>query len=101
MKKIITDFFSLLFLNRYKEDFTIRYTDFDDFNNTRGPNETLKLGINYIPLMYETEKIKLEYVPKPNKENVFERYLIGKNGAPKPGTLLQVIVMMDRLNNFG
>ena len=74
---------------RYGEDFEISYTDFDDLNNTRRKNETLKLGINYIPLMYETEKIKLEYVPKPNRENALQKYLSGKEKDPKPTKLLQ------------
>lgn len=92
-EKNIIDFFSttLLNYNRYgeEEDFEIRYTDYDDFNKTRKDNDTLQLGINYIPLKYETEKIKLEYVPKPNLENVMERYLTGKNKDPKPTDLLQ------------
>ena len=37
--------------------------------------------------MYETEKIKLEYVPKPRKENALRRYLTGANKDPKPNTL--------------
>ena len=45
-------------------------------------NETLKLGINYIPLMFETEKIKLEYVPKPNRENALRTYLSGTDFKP-------------------
>ena len=64
-------------LYRYEKDFTIIYTDFDGLNNTRMKNETLKLGINYIPLMFETEKIKLEYVPKPQRESALRKYLIG------------------------
>ena len=67
---------------RYGEDFEISYTDFDDLNNTRRKNETLKLGINYIPLMFETEKIKLEYVPKPNRENALRTYLSGTDFKP-------------------
>ena len=67
---------------RYGEDFEISYTDFDDLNNTRRKNETLKLGMNYIPLMYETEKIKLEYVPKPQRESALRKYLIGKDFKP-------------------
>ena len=67
---------------RYGEDFEISYTDFDDLNNTRRKNETLKLGINYIPLMFETEKIKLEYVPKPQRESALRKYLIGKDFKP-------------------
>ena len=89
-KIYVIEFFSQFFLNyRYGEDFDIRYTDYDDFNNTRRCNETLQLGINHIPLKYETEKIKLEYVPKPNLENVLQRYLTGKNKDPKPTYLLQ------------
>ena len=72
---------------RYGEDFEISYTDFDDLNNIRRKNETLKLGINYIPLMYETEKIKLEYVPKPQRERALRKYLIGKD--IKPTMMLQ------------
>ena len=69
-------------LYRYEKDFTIIYTDFDSLNNTRMKNETLKLGINYIPLMFETEKIKLEYVPKPNRENALRTYLSGTDFKP-------------------
>ena len=69
-------------LYRYEKDFTIIYTDFDSLNNTRMKNETLKLGINYIPLMFETEKIKLEYVPKPQRESALRKYLIGKDFKP-------------------
>ena len=85
---------------RYGEDFEISYTDFDDLNNTRRKNETLKLGINHIPLMYETEKIKLEYVPKPTKrENALRKYLNGKDKDPQPTKLLQD---SDRpVNRFG
>ena len=95
-------FFPQLFLNynRYGEDFDIRYTDYDDFNNTRKDNETLQLGINYIPLKYETEKIKLEYVPKPNLENVMERFLTGKNKDPKPTYLLQDRPFQNGLNHI-
>ena len=86
-------FSAILFLNfRYEEDFTIQYTDFDNFADTRESNETLKLGINYIPLMYETEKIKLEYVPKPNHFETLRRYLKGKElktNQLKPNKLLQ------------
>ena len=69
-------------LYRYEKDFTIIYTDFDSLNNTRMKNETLKLGINYIPLMFETEKIKLEYVPKPVRENALRKYLSGTDFKP-------------------
>ena len=69
-------------LYRYEKDFTIIYTDFEGLNNTRMKNETLKLGINYIPLMFETEKIKLEYVPKPQRESALRKYLIGKDFKP-------------------
>ena len=69
-------------LYRYEKDFTIIYTDFESLNNTRMKNETLKLGINYIPLMFETEKIKLEYVPKPNRENALRTYLSGTDFKP-------------------
>ena len=69
-------------LYRYEKDFTIIYADFEGLNNTRMKNETLKLGINYIPLMFETEKIKLEYVPKPQRESALRKYLIGKDFKP-------------------